>query len=436
MAKKLSIGSYVKLNGDAAVEEDAPRKNRKQGSETGGKNSAGDGYGKVYDEDDDYDDDEENDEDIRAGKIRERVKREYHDKDKTKIRAEIPYKNGRIDGMLKTYHKNGKAESETVYKNGKENGMQREYYKDGALKSERVYKNGKGNGPKKKYNEEGMLTSEIYWKGGLNGFYLLCSYGPITYRYQYAGTGTVYHCIDLITHYKNGRLDGMEEDYVRGKLSQRSIYKKGVRLRLTSYESGMKHGKEIWWDESGRPIRVVVYDKGEITGIKGKAASKLGSEYDYNSYPNGKYKSALSFKDGVYLAHYRYYAGSFSAGTGGEPALEIPLKHGLAEGLSKEYYQKHKRVRTAAYYTAGVKNGIEKNFYPNGTLSSELSFKDGEKDGTEKRYSKRMLSLSVLKALIRGGPGQPAEELYFRGGIKIGSAEAALYLYEPFEDDD
>jgi antitoxin component YwqK of YwqJK toxin-antitoxin module len=398
------------------------------------KDGIGGGYGEIYD----WDDDDEGDDELRADEVRERMGKEYHDKGKTRIKAEIPYKSGRIHGVLKTYYKTGRVESETGYKNGKADGIQREYYEDGMLKSETVYEKGKKNGSERKYNKEGALISEIHWKNdALGGFFLLCTYGSLLYRHQYAGEETVYHYIDLITHYKKGRLDGMKERYHRGMLSQRSIYKKGRRLRLTSYEDGMKHGKEIWRDKSGHPIRVVVYEKGEIIRIKGKDASGLGPEYDYNSYSNGKYKSGLSFKNGVYLTHYPYYERSFdSAGTGGELRSEISLKHGLAEGLSKEYYQKHKRAQTATHYRGGVKDGTERNFYPNGSLCSEISFRDGEKDGIEKRYPKGVFPLCALKALVRGGQEPSGEELCFHRGIQTGLTEAALYSSEPFEDAD
>jgi hypothetical protein len=41
-----------------------------------------------------------------------------------------------------------------------------------------------------------------------------------------------------------------------------------------------------------------------------------------------------------------------------------------------------------------------------------------------------------LRALVRGGPEKPKEELYFHGGIQAGVTEAELYSTEPFEDDD
>jgi antitoxin component YwqK of YwqJK toxin-antitoxin module len=181
----------------------------------------------------------------------------------------------------------------------------------------------------------------------------------------------------------------------------------------------------------------VVYERGEIINIKGKDVSRLGPEYDYHSYPNEKYKSALSFKDGVYLVHYRFHEGGIDTpGTGGELAWEIPLKNGFAEGLVKDYHQKPWKVMTAACYKAGVKNGIEHNFYPNGALRSEISFKDGEKDGPEKRYPKRAFPVRALKALVRGGPEKPEKELYFHKGIQTGLMEDILYSTEPFEDDD
>jgi antitoxin component YwqK of YwqJK toxin-antitoxin module len=366
------------------------------------------------------------------------IKREYYDKHKRKLQAEIPYRGENIEGVLKTYHINGKIKSEAVYQHGKQHGIQKEYGEDGRLKSESLYENGKQNGPKREYNKDGILTGETHWKDGkLDGFYLLCVYGILSNRYQYTGKESVYHYIDLLSHFKNAKEDGLEEDYDIGILSHRIIYKNRVRLRITAYKDGMKHGKEIWSTESGKPIRVVLYENGAVIRTKGKDVSKLGPEYDYSSYPNEKYKNSLSFEDGVSLSHYKYYEGSIdTAGSGGELAWEIPLKHGLAEGVVKLYYQKHKRVKRATEYRSGIKNGVEQNFYPNGVLSSEISFKDGEKDGPEKRYPNRAFPLRAFNALVRRSPEKPEKELYFRGGIQIGLTETELSSKEPFEDDD
>jgi antitoxin component YwqK of YwqJK toxin-antitoxin module len=366
------------------------------------------------------------------------IKREYYDRHKRKLKAEIPYRGKLIEGVLKTYHINGKLESETAYRRGKQHGIQKEYDEEGGLKSESFYEDGKQNGPKKEYDKEGILKSEIHWKNDKpDGFYLLCCYGILFDRYQYTGKESVYHYINLLSHFRNGKEDGLEESYDNGILSHRIIYKNGARLRITAYKDGMKHGKEIWRTESGEPIRVVFYENGAVIRTKGKDVSRLGPEYDYSSYPNEKYKSTLSFKNGVYLTHYKYYEGSFDTpGRGGELASEIPLKRGLADGMAKEYYQKYKRVQRATEYRSGIKNGIEQNFYPNGVLSSEISFKDGEKNGTEKRYPNYAFPLRALNALVHRNPERSEKELYFRGGIQIGFTEAELSSKEPFEDDD
>jgi antitoxin component YwqK of YwqJK toxin-antitoxin module len=254
---------------------------------------------------------------MQGGAIQERVERTYHDKSKTKIKAETPYRDGKIDGALKTYYEDGKLKSETIYARGKKQGTDRTCYEDGTVKSETLYENGKKNGPEREYNNEGILISETHWKDGLyDGFDLSCCYGTISNRYQYTGKETVYHWIASLSHYKNDKKDGLEEASVWGILYRRIIHKKGVRIRSTAYKDGMKQGKEIWCDEYGKPIRIVVYEKGVVTGIKGKDVSKLGPEYDYHSYPNEKYKSTVPFKNGVVLAHYAYHSGMESASGG------------------------------------------------------------------------------------------------------------------------
>jgi antitoxin component YwqK of YwqJK toxin-antitoxin module len=49
-----------------------------------------------------------------------------------KLRGEIPYKNGKINGILKTYYSTGKLMSEVEYKEGKAAGPMKTYLETGA----------------------------------------------------------------------------------------------------------------------------------------------------------------------------------------------------------------------------------------------------------------------------------------------------------------
>ena len=65
------------------------------------------------------------------------------------IRVEKPYKNGNINGIVKSYYENGNIEAEEPHKNGKINGIEKWYYENGKLAGTANYKNGTLEGYKK-----------------------------------------------------------------------------------------------------------------------------------------------------------------------------------------------------------------------------------------------------------------------------------------------
>lgn len=113
--------------------------------------------------------------------------------DDGKVKAEMSFKNGQLDGVSKFYNKNGNIQSEETYihgerievkeyyennqistemlfKDGKIEGLVKYYYESGALRCTMHYKNGELEGTSKCYYENGNLESEEFYKNGeLNG---------------------------------------------------------------------------------------------------------------------------------------------------------------------------------------------------------------------------------------------------------------------------
>ena len=52
-----------------------------------------------------------------------------------------------------------------------------------------------------------------------------------------------------------------------------------------------------------------------------------------------------------------------------------------------------------------MKNGIQKNYYPNGSISDEREMKNGVDDGFWKIYDRK---------------GKLDKELYFKNGLRVG----------------
>ena len=86
------------------------------------------------------------------------------------LQSEISFKNGRIDGVARSFHENGKLQSQRFWKEGKGHGEFKVYSESGQLLEEGAFKNGEMDGIWKKYFESGKLKTEMsYIDGKLHG---------------------------------------------------------------------------------------------------------------------------------------------------------------------------------------------------------------------------------------------------------------------------
>ena len=90
---------------------------------------------------------------------------------------EIPFKNGKINGIAKRYYESGALEGEHPHINGKENGIAKVYYESGALEGEHPYINDKMNGVVKIYYENGKLAGTSTYKNNKLIGYVKCTDG-------------------------------------------------------------------------------------------------------------------------------------------------------------------------------------------------------------------------------------------------------------------
>ena len=78
------------------------------------------------------------------------------------IKSEVNYKNGKMIGLMRTYHKNGQIEHEGNYKYtekevySRKDGVWKTYYEDGKLRMESIIKDGI-QGDWKSYDTDGEL---------------------------------------------------------------------------------------------------------------------------------------------------------------------------------------------------------------------------------------------------------------------------------------
>ena len=144
---------------------------------------------------------------------------------------EAPYKDGKREGVTVSFYENGKKECETLFKNDKEEGVAIEYYENGRKHFETPYKHGKREGVEKIWDENENLTTST-WKNGR---------GVATEEIKKVGyfqNGNKKH----ERYFKNGKQEGVETAW----------YGNGLKKYEMPYKDGKKDGVAKYWDEKGK----------------------------------------------------------------------------------------------------------------------------------------------------------------------------------------
>lgn len=92
--------------------------------------------------------------------------RSYHSNGN--IKDEIPYVDGKIEGVRKKYYENGQLEKEIEYRGGIPNGKYKEYSREGGAVVKSILINGLQDGEVVTYYESGEVKSKYYMKNGLS----------------------------------------------------------------------------------------------------------------------------------------------------------------------------------------------------------------------------------------------------------------------------
>jgi antitoxin component YwqK of YwqJK toxin-antitoxin module len=210
---------------------------------------------------------------------------------------EIPYKDGKKEGMSIGYHLNGKVEYEIPYKDGKQEGVEREYYEDGKIKREIPYKNGEKDGVEKYYAENGAVTGVFPYESGKR----------VGEHKSYYDDGKLQYTLNYI----DGKEEGVEESYYHnGNLKSVKVFKSGKEIGVSKeyYENGnlkeeIQKGLKKWVEklyyENGNLKEETSYDSGHKDGVNKRyhEDGKIKLEALYK-----KYKSDYKYKDYYYSA--------------------------------------------------------------------------------------------------------------------------------------
>jgi hypothetical protein len=90
----------------------------------------------------------------------------YYNNGKGELKEKFTKKNGKKEGLYKTYYENGQLQSKYNFKNGKLDKLCKYWNDKGQLISEKNYKEGEKDGPHKSWFENGQLHIEVNYVNG------------------------------------------------------------------------------------------------------------------------------------------------------------------------------------------------------------------------------------------------------------------------------
>jgi antitoxin component YwqK of YwqJK toxin-antitoxin module len=314
------------------------------------------------------------------------------------------------DGKTVFYYENGNISSEGWMRDGKPDGFWKTYYENGILKSEGKrseflldstwnfyddkgnisliinYLNGKKNGKRIQYQQDGRI--EEYFvndvKQGLT-------------KYYYA-SGKLKKTIPFDNGLENGIAYVFDEN--DGRIIQILRYKKGFLTdveRINFLDSkGRKHGQWKWFykqDTVDYAIPLIVKYEGKFKNGKRHGYFKT---YDRqgNLVNTEKYENNILIENPEELLTLDIKKEYYSDG---KVKIEASFKDGKAEGWRKEFdpngkikkayiFHQNQKIAEGKLDTSGFKTGYWKEYYLDGILKSEGSYIAGKKSGLWKYY--------------------------------------------------
>jgi antitoxin component YwqK of YwqJK toxin-antitoxin module len=251
--------------------------------------------------------------------------------------AEGRYENQQTKGEWRFYAKNGALNRVGTFDDkGQKIGVWTSYYPNGQIKDIFNYTANKVNGELKRYSIKGVLLDEGLLKDDYyNGL-----------RTKYYQTGGV----SEKSEYQNGSQDGIVELYYRNGL---------LRAKAMLKKNEIDGPLEFFW-LNGKLSSSKNYVNGVVQG-------------DYKSYySSGQLREEGSYAKGMFNGKYKNY---YPDGT---LKFEGTYKNGNYIGETKSYHQNGVLRTEQSFDESGKENGVEKEYYLNGKLLSNIEFKKGD----------------------------------------------------------
>lgn len=318
------------------------------------------------------------------------------------IKTEGNRNNFLLDSTWKFYSDSGKLTLEINYREGKKNGIRRTYQKKEI--SEENFVNDVKQGWTRWYYGDGVLKKKVFFVDGREEGFAL----------EYAHDSTVIN----ISEYKRGYLLSNEAINRKRDGLKHGVWKtffpdEKIKTECT-YNYGKINGYFKEFDANGNLLYIKKYANDvEIYDAPELASYEVRTEY----YRNGKPKVVASFKDDIPEGVRREYdqAGNVVRGyifkngvvvgqgiidesgqrqgawkefyEGGEVYGEGSYLNNKRTGAWKYFYRDGKTEQQGTYNAAGKPDGVWKWYYESGNLKREEQMRNGLADGLMQEVS-------------------------------------------------
>tara|TARA_B100001093_G_scaffold519579_1_gene609252 strand:+ start:1857 stop:3413 length:1557 start_codon:yes stop_codon:yes gene_type:complete len=313
-------------------------------------------------------------------------------------------------GVWKEFFKNGKVKKEVMYFHGLIDGISKKYNKEGGI--EKIENYNKGEQDKQQIKlavsttkikiDNGNIIEGVVFESAKQGLFKIYNQEGEIINYQYYQNDTLYkegmydstnQKTGVWNFYWSNKNIKKKGKYISGKKDSLWVYfyNDGKIQQKGEYKLNVPEGKWYWWYNNDKIKREEVYLNGKEDGIV--------IEYDSigKVITKGQYSFGQREGDWFYIINDYKEEGKYISG--------------MKTGLWETTYISTKKKKFEGEFLNDIPLGEHKEYFPNGIIKYVGKYKNGEKHGEWKKYN--IKGELIVTFLFKNG-----EEIK-RDGLKI-----------------
>jgi antitoxin component YwqK of YwqJK toxin-antitoxin module len=214
----------------------------------------------------------------------------YWDVNGSPVQARLQYRQGKKHGSMKTWHHNGNILSERSYVNDKLEGGDTGYHpaREGKVKTIRSWHNNKLEGREMRYDSQGRLRSEFNWhQGKKHGYVTVYGFQKEIKKREKWENGALLWRKKYEYYYLGGgetKKKSMETYNNASKLHGKCEYwrQPNIREKSLQYANGKLHGTCEFYDENGNIVRQEKWINGKKVRVQRMNVPKSSIRHKMN----------------------------------------------------------------------------------------------------------------------------------------------------------